>query len=369
MKPKETNLMNLLSQVCAAFRIPGKLIGYKLITRGNINTTIRVDFREENGRSKSYMAQKVNAFVFKDPVKIMLNIDAVTTHVIESGCDGVRLHFHHTAEGKNYFLNTDGSFWRLMNNIPSIVFDACSDLQVLEGVGHAFGQFQARLSDFDAGRLYETIPDFHNTARRMETFFADVENDPCGRVKEVREEIDFIASMRERCSILSNELAAGKLPLRATHNDTKANNVLFDKDTLEPLTVIDLDTVMPGLAMYDFGDGVRYAANSAAEDEPDLSKVSLDLDRYRAFSVGFISETAKTLTPIEIDYMALGALTITVELGLRFLDDYITGDQYFKTHYEGHNLVRARCQLALAKDMLAKFPEMERIVKEVSAEY
>ena len=366
MRTNESNLMQLLAEICVKFRIPGQLIGYKLITRGNINATYRVDFREENGNRKSYVVQRVNVYVFKDPEKIMRNIDAVTTHIIRKNEGGIRLHYHHTADGKNYLILPDGSFWRLMNNIESVVFDACYDLQVLEGVGRAFGRFQSSLNDFDAATLYETIPDFHNTAKRMERFFENVEADPMGRAKEVPEEIAFIASMRERCSILSEELAAGKLPLRATHNDTKANNVLFDKHTLTPLTVIDLDTVMPGLAMYDFGDGVRYAASTAAEDEPDTAKVALDLQKYRAFAKGFIDETAGSLTDAEIDRMALGALTITVELGLRFLDDYLTGDKYFKTRYEGHNLVRARCQLALARDMLAKFDEMNEIVREIA---
>lgn len=366
MRMNQSNIMQTLRQVCEAFRIPGQLVGYKLITRGNINATYRVDFRNPDGTPKSYMAQRVNAYVFKDPEKIMLNIDAVTSHILEKAEEGIRLHYHHTQERKNFHVLPDGSFWRLMNFIDSVVFDACHDMQVLEGVGSAFGRFQAALADFDANKLYDTILDFHNTPKRMERFFADVEKDPVGRVKEVPEEIAFLKSMRERCSILQEELNAGRLPLRATHNDTKANNVLFDKKTLMPLTVIDLDTVMPGLSVYDFGDGVRFAANTAEEDEPDTSKVALDLEKYTAFANGFIGATAGNLTAAEIGYMALGALTITVELGLRFLDDYITGDPYFKTRYPEHNLVRARCQLTLAKDMVEKYDEMDSIVRAIA---
>ena len=208
---------------------------------------------------------------------------------------------------------------------------------------------------------------FHNTKKRLEKLYADVEADPCGRVAEVQSELEFIRAMHKHAVKLTDMLEAGEIPLRVTHNDTKTNNVLFDKKTGEPLVVIDLDTVMPGLAMHDFGDAVRFAASTAEEDEPDLSKVQLDLAKYTAFAEGFIGQIASVLTEKEIETMALGALTITMELASRFLDDYITGDLYFKPKYEGHNLVRARCQLKLAEDMWAKFPQMEQIVRDIAA--
>lgn len=362
--------LKTLREVCTAFRIPGELTAASLITRGNINTTYKVDFFnpavEGRERNKSYLVQEVNAYVFKNPKQIMQNIDKVTTH-IRNRCPGqLQLHFHHTATGKNYYFGKKGAFWRLSNYIQSLTFDSCGSLDVLRGCGKAFGLFQHNLSDFDASQLYETIPNFHNTARRMEKFFATVKEDPFELCGEVEEEIAAVADLREQASLLSLRLAEGKLPLRTTHNDTKVNNVLFSRETLEPIAVIDLDTVMPGLAMYDFGDAVRFAASNAAEDEKDLSKVFLDLEKFRAIAEGFVGAAGEILQPCEIETMALGALTLTVELGMRFLEDYITGDPYFRTRYPGHNLDRARCQLTLAKDIRRKLDEMNGIVYSIA---
>lgn len=377
------NIKQQLSEICKKFRIPGELVWYKQKKSGNINTTYAVMVMEQTlkgPKETGYIIQKINNYVFKDPEAVMNNIDLVTEHIIrkkkhQSGIIArrYRLHFHHTDEGKNYFYTDDGEngeFWRLMNCIEDAVgFDESSDPRVLYMTGKAFGQFQVNLSDFDAEQLVETIPQFHNTKRRLETFFSDVDADVCGRCKEVQPEIELIRELREFACQLTDMLEEKEIPLRVTHNDTKSNNVLLDKTTLEPLVVIDLDTVMPGLAMHDFGDAVRFAANTAAEDEVDTSKVSLDLDLYRAFAEGFIGATADFLTQKEIDTMALGAVTITIELAVRFLDDYITGDKYFKTIYPGHNLVRARSQLALAQDMLNKYDDMKRIVSEVATEH
>lgn len=359
-----------LRAVCKAFRLPGELEWYEPITRGNINATYRVFLYNPDGKEneihKSYLAQEVNAYVFKKPTEIMQNIDRVTTHMREKFPDTVQLHFHHTADGKNYYYSGEGTFWRLSNYIDSLTFDISTNLTVLKNTGKAFGHFQMQLSDFDASVLYETIPDFHNTAKRMETFFADVKADPLGRVAEVQEEIAFVASQREAVTALCRKQAEGLLPLRVTHNDTKVNNVLFDKKTLEPLVVIDLDTVMPGLSVHDFGDAVRFAASSSDEDEADLSKVYLDLDKFRALTEGYLGAAKGGLLPCEVENMTLGVLTLAMELGTRFLDDYITGDQYFRTHYPGHNLVRARCQFKLAADIVEKFARMEEIVTEVA---
>ncbi|MGN1014704.1 MAG: phosphotransferase enzyme family protein [Butyricicoccus sp.] len=377
------NLKEQLAEVCVKFRIPGEVLWYKQKKSGNINTTYEVMCQEilANGKTKDtgYIVQKINSYVFRDPEAMMNNIDLVTEHIINkkkraTGEIGrrYRLHFHHTADGKNFWRSEDGSgeFWRLMNCIEDAVgFDESSDPRVLFMAGKAFGQFQVNLSDFDASQLVETIPNFHNTRLRLENFFQDVEADECGRCHEVQEEIATIRGLFDTACKLTDMTAAGYVPLRVTHNDTKSNNVLLDSATLEPLVVIDLDTVMPGLAMHDFGDAVRFAANTAAEDEADTSKVSLDLELYRAFAEGFIGATAGFLTKEEIDTMALGALTITIELAVRFLDDYITGDKYFKINYPSHNLVRARSQLALVKDMQKKFDDMDRIVHEVASKH
>ncbi len=367
---RNSDLEKKLSEIGSIFRIEGSLYSIKTITDGNINSTYKLTYRCQDGTVKSYVAQKINPYVFKHPAEIMKNIDLVTSHIRSSLDEGqVSLHFHHTADGKNYHLDSDdGSFWRLYTFIAALSFNTCDSLEVLRNAGEAFGQFQMQLSDFNAALLFETIPDFHNTKKRLATLFAHVKEDPMGRVAEVREEIAYLSEMAPIASRLSELLEEKRLPLRVTHNDTKINNVLFDLQTKRGLVVIDLDTVMPGLAMHDFGDAVRFAANTAAEDEADLSLVSLDLDKYRAFAEGFIKYTKDALTPEEINTMALGALTITLELAARFLDDYLLGDHYFKVNYEGHNLVRARCQLHLAKDMFRKFDQMQAIVREVAAD-
>ncbi len=357
--------------VCRAFLIPGRYIRCVTLHTGNINGTYRVTFRD-NGKEQDYIVQRINAYVFKNPVEIMSNINAVTGHIrekIEAGThrntDRFVLQFLSTAQGLNYYQGREGNFWRAYRFIDnSVTYDSSEDLAVLENAGHAFGQFQKDLMDFDASRLYETIPDFHNTPKRLDTLFAHAAEDPCGRCGEIQEELDYLRASRERVDQLFTLVNAGDIPFRVTHNDTKCNNVLFDETTGEALAVIDLDTVMPGLIMYDFGDAVRFAANTAAEDEPDTTLVGLDLTRYTAFTWGFVSSLGELITQAELDNMALGAYDITVELASRFLDDYITGDKYFATRYPGHNLDRTRCQIALAKDMERQLNEMQAIVNE-----
>lgn len=360
----------LLQRVCKVFRIPGELEKYEVITQGNINATYRVFFYNPTGSAheihKSYLLQEINTYVFKNPTEIMRNIDRVTTHIREKAPGTVQLHFHHTADRKNYYDTGEGSFWRLSNYIDSVTFDTCTDLKILKNTGKAFGHFQTLLSDFDASSLYETIPDFHNTEKRLDDLFRSIKADPLGRACELQQEIAFIASLRDRVTQLCRKQKDGSLPLRVTHNDTKVNNVLFHRKTLEPLVVIDLDTVMPGLSVYDFGDAVRFAASSSEEDEADLSKVYLELDKFRALAEGYLGASEGGLLLCEIENMALGALTLTVELASRFLDDYLTGDKYFRTLYPAHNKVRVKCQLKLAADMVDKFAQMETIIEEVA---
>ena len=365
---KQFNASNeRIEQVCRSFRIEGEFICAKLITSGHINTTFRVDFKNGDNE-KSYLLQRVNTYVFIDPLKIMNNINLITTHIRNKSThsDKTSLHFHHCANGDNFYFDDDGEFWRLTNYIDSLSFDLCDDPDILRGAGRAFGEFQTALEDFDAGSLYETIPNFHNTPKRLEKLYADIDADVCGRVKEVTDEIEFTKKYSELACRLMKLKNEGVLPLRVTHNDTKSNNVLFDRESKHPLTVIDLDTVMPGLVAFDFGDAIRSAGNSAEEDEADLSKVHLDLDKFRAFTEGFVQATSGHLTQAELDSLALGAFTLTFEQAVRFLDDYLTGDKYFRTAYEGHNLVRARCQYKLAKDMLYQMDAMEQIVIEVA---
>ena len=235
-------------------------------------------------------------------------------------------------------------------------------MQVLRRTGEAFGAFQRQLADFPVDGLYETIHNFHNTPKRLENLFADAEQDPLGRAAEVRAELAYIASVREAAETLTRLYEAGKLPLRVTHNDTKINNVLFDPETDEAMVIVDLDTVMPGLVGHDFGDGVRFAANCVEEDCPDAEKAACDLNRFQAFAEVFLSQTADLLTEMERKTLALSVFCIAVELGSRFLDDYIVGDQYFNIDYPAHNLVRSRCQLALAWDVHEKLDDMQRMI-------
>ena len=357
------DLYQKLEAVSRQFRIEGEYIGYETIQTGNVNHTYRVKFIRPTGERKSYLVQNVNTYAFRDPVALMDNIDKVTEHIRAKRPGQLALHFHHTADRKTYVMDGD-NFWRMMNFIYAMTFDAIEDLGVIRNAGKAFGEFQNQLSDFDITQLHETIPNFHNTRARYEQLAEAVAKDPVGRVAEVQAELDYLESVKELACKLTDMQQAGELPLRVTHNDTKINNVLFDPQTGEALVVIDLDTVMPGLVGHDFGDAIRFAANKCEEDCADASKAGVDMEVFQAFAEGFLEQTANTLTPNEINTLALSCLTLTVELSTRFLTDYILGDPYFKIKYPEHNLVRTRCQVALAKDMQKNLPLMEQMVRE-----
>ena len=358
-----------LIEVCRHFRIPGEYQYCEEIKVGNVNKTYKVTFNGPDPKNpgqmklKSYMVQAVNTFAFKNPVQVMENIDKVTEYIHAKDPDRCALHFHHTVDRKTYVFDKSG-FWRLFNYIPSNTYSATDNLQVIRNAGLAFGDFQMMLSDFDASALHETIPNFHNTAKRYEQLENEAALDPVGRLSEVREELAWLLRVKEQACKLTRLQKEGVLPLRVTHNDTKINNVLFDPETDEALVVIDLDTVMPGLVGHDFGDAIRFAANFVEEDCPDYEKAGVNMDVFRAFAEGFLSKTAKSLTQPEIDTLALSCFALTCELASRFLADYIAGDVYFKTNYDEHNLVRTRCQIALAKDMLNKLPQMEQTVRD-----
>lgn len=363
-------MIEKFSEIAKYFSLNGEIDSFDVISYGHINQTycVHISSGEKLGH---YVFQKINVFVFKNPKRIMKNIERITAHIAakleEQGKsrDGV-MHFLKTEEGKNYYIDDQG-FWRISEYVPnSISYNVC-DCKKLRSAGRAFGEFQTMLADFDASSLYETIPGFHDTRSRIAVLMRHYNEDPCDRAEEVKEEIAKISALKQ-FAIRFNELLDAKvIPLRVTHNDTKTNNVLFDKDTEEAKTVIDLDTVMPGLVAFDFGDAIRFAANTAAEDEADLSRVGLDIDRFRAFAEGFIPCVAKTLTPIEIETLALGAFVMSAECGIRFLDDYIVGDQYFKISYRNQNLIRARCQIHLAEDILAHMDELNQIVYEIAS--
>ena len=361
-----------LLKVGEAFRIPGPFFSYEEIKMGNVNHTYKVNYIRDDGsgmaKIKSYLVQRVNTYAFQRPLELMSNIDKVTEYIHANFPHVKCLHFHHTQERNNYLMDEDG-FWRLSNYVPSVTFNSCGNLDIVRSAGQAFGDFQMMLSAFDARSLYYTIEDFHNTRERYAKLKKDMQADPCGRVNEVREELDWLLSVEDEACKLTDLYEAGELPLRVTHNDTKINNVLFDEETLKPLVVVDLDTVMPGLVGHDFGDAIRFAANFVEEDSPEAQKAGVNLNVYWAFAEGFLKETAATLTPREVETLGLSCFALACELATRFLDDYIVGDKYFKIKNAEHNLVRTRCQIALAKDMLLKMDAMNAIVMDCYNRY
>lgn len=355
-----------LVEVGNAFQITAPLFNYEEIKNGNVNHTYKVNYVVDDGSGlaqiKSYLVQKINTVAFNNPEELMANIEKVTSYIITKYPNQVALHFHHTADNKNFLIDGD-SVWRMSNYIKSTTYDIGCNTSVVRKVGEAFGNFQMQLRDFDSTSLYYTIPDFHDTRKRYAAFRDSVEKDEAGRRHECQKEIEWLLSVEDKACVLTDLLNEGKLPLRVTHNDTKINNVLFDEKGKEPLVVIDLDTVMPGLVGHDFGDAVRFAANFVEEDCPDTEKIGVDLNTFWAFAEGFISKTAKTLTECEADTLALSSFALACELATRFLADYLNGDKYFKVKKEKHNLIRARAQIALAKDMLEKMDAMNAICR------
>ena len=351
-----------IEKAAYAFRITGKPISCIPYGHGHINHTFLVTTDTEN----VYILQRINKYVFKDPVKVMANASAVTNY-IGARIDDPRqvLHFIPSLRGKYYHRDDQGEFWRMYDYAEGFCLDAPESPEDFYQSALAFGNFQHLLSDFPADTLYETIPEFHNTVDRFRQLKEAIRADNVGRAVTAQPEIEYALSMEELCSTLQHMKEAGTIPLRVTHNDTKLNNVLLDKRTRKSLCVLDLDTVMPGLSVHDFGDAIRFGAATAAEDDPDPSKMKLDLQMFEAFTRGFL-ETASELTKKELDMLPMGALTMTVEVGIRFLKDYLDGDLYFRTAYPEHNLVRARTQLALAADMQKKWSEMESIVKRIT---
>ena len=357
------NLHDKLLEVSRLFRIEYDYLGYETIQMGNVNRTYKVNFMLPEGKPKSFLVQNVNTYAFRNPVGLMDNIDKVTEHIRAKKPGQLALHFHHTEDRKTYVEDGD-NFWRMTNYVDSVTYNSVTDLEIVRNAGKAFGEFQMDLADFDIRELMETIPGFHNTRQRYENLRKAIEENKAGRVEEVREEIDYLLSVQDLACKLTDLQRQGKLPLRVTHNDTKINNVLFHPEDKHAMIVVDLDTVMPGLMGHDFGDAIRFAANYAEEDCRDLDQVGVNLEVFRAFAEGFLSRTAAAMTETEVDTLALSAFVLTAELATRFLADYLDGDLYFNIKYPEHNLVRTRCQLALAKNMLERMDEMKKLVRD-----
>ena len=353
-----------MEQAIFAFEICGNPVLCQEYGSGHINRTLKVD----TDTGCSYILQRINKFVFKDPVRLMENITSVTEFLASKSDDPhATLHFLKTKDGKNCHQDEAGEFWRCYHFVPGFGLDTPESDQDFYQSALAFGRFQHLLSDFPADTLHETIPEFHNTIDRFRQLKEAIANNASGRADQVKPEIAFALDQEQIGGTLQRMREAGQLPLRVTHNDTKLNNVLLNEKTRESLCVIDLDTVMPGLSVHDYGDSIRFGAATATESEPDPSKMKLDLHLFEVYTRGFL-EAAPSLTDLEVKMLPMGALTMTLEVGIRFLADYINGDVYFRTAYPEHNKVRCRTQLALVADMLAKWEDMRRIVEEVAAQ-
>ena len=341
---------------------------------GHINETWLVRYEIGLMGPLYVILQRINTSVFREPERLMENIKGVTewlrSKIIEEGGDPERetLTLIPSKGGKSFYRDESGQYWRAYRFITGATcYDQAESADDFRQSAVAFGQFQRRLADYPADSLYESIPGFHDTAARLETFRKTVAEDVYGRRFEAEKEISFVLSHAYLAECYSRAAAKSPLPLRVTHNDTKLNNVMIDNKTHKGICVIDLDTVMPGLVMNDFGDSIRFGASTALEDEPDLSRVSCSLDLFTAYTEGFMQECASRLTDAEISLLADGALVMTYECGMRFLTDYLQGDTYFRIGYPAHNLVRARNQFKLVADMEEKLPRMRQIVEKAAA--
>lgn len=344
-----------IQQAIYAFSVEGKPVACQCFGAGHINQTYLVT-TDKNCR---YILQYINNFVFKDPVALMENAAGVTDFIRARG--GKALHFLRTADGKAVHVDEEGRYWRVYEFVEGLCLQAAETADDFYQSGLAFGQFQNELLEYPAETLAETIPNFHNTPARFAQLKEAIAKNASGRLDSCKAEVEgYLALEAEGC-----KLASLGLPLRVTHNDTKLNNVLLNETTHAPLCVLDLDTVMPGLAAYDFGDSIRFGAATAAEDEKDVSKMHLDMGLFEAFAKGFL-QGAAALTKAEVESLPLGAFTMTLECGSRFLADYLNGDTYFRTAYPEHNLVRCRTQLALARDMLAHMADMQAVIAKLT---
>lgn len=374
--------MSDLIKICEQFDIKGKLINITCHGSGNINKTFMATYEMENGEIRNFIFQKINTMVFKEPYKLMKNIENVTRFIeMKTEFCGDEIHpcltvIKNKSDKPKSLVEIidektgEKQYYRAYNCIEnSISYDVSKDKKVVYNVGAAFGHFQKLLIDYDADELETTIPDFHNTPKRFNDFMSDIELDVCDRVYEVSEEIITLLKNKSCKDKITNLLKKGTIPVRVTHNDTKVNNVMLNKTTGDYLTVIDLDTVMPGSSLYDYGDGVRSTCATAGEDESDLNKVELDMDLFKEYTKGYLSEMADYLTEDEVCNMGESILVITFELALRFLNDYINGDTYFKTKYDKHNLVRTRNQLKLLSDIDKKMPKINKFILDTYKAY
>lgn len=369
MEKSEMSDLDLIRQAAHHFVNEEQVLDIQPFGTGHINDTYAVTV-EDNAGQKNLVLQRINHEIFRHPEEVMENILHVTSHlrrkIAEAGgdCERETLVVIPSDDGKPYYKDENGNYYRMNKKIErAVCYDEVREPRDFYESAVAFGHFQSMLADFPAEQLHETIPGFHDTRARFDRFCQVVEEDKMGRASEMEEEIRFVKERKHLTEILGKMQESGELPLRVTHNDTKLNNVMLDAESGKAVCVIDLDTVMPGLAVNDFGDSIRFGASTGAEDEVDLDKISCSMELFDIYTKGFVEGCDGRLTQEELKALPLGAIVMTLECGMRFLTDYLEGDVYFKVHREGHNRDRCRTQFKLVKDMEDKWEEMQRIVE------
>ena len=357
-----------MKKVLSHFKIEGEFVSCVPYGEGHINDTYLVTFKDDP--IGLYILQRINHNIFKDVKGLMNNISLVTNYLKEKECDvdGRKvLTIIQSKDNKDYYYDEENNnYYRVYIFVKdSLTLQKVTNKELFEESAIAFGRFVNLLADFDTTPLIEVIKDFHNSEERFNHFVKTLNEDKHDRAKYAQEEIKFILERKEDCSKIVNLLKEKKLPLKVTHNDTKLNNVLLDINTLENLCVIDLDTVMPGSSLYDFGDSIRFGCNNASEDEKDLSKVTFNIEYFYAFTKGYLSQVKESLNQYELDNLVFGAKLMTLECGIRFLDDYLDGDHYFKIHRDGHNLDRCKTQFKLVIEIEKYYDTLNDIVKKL----
>lgn len=363
-----------IGEAVTAFLHKGAAVGCERYGNGHINDTFLLTCLDGEEVHK-YILQRMNTHVFQDPRGLIKNVSGVTSYlrsrILEQKGDPDRetLTLVKTRSGDVCYTDSIGSWWRMYLFISgATTYDTVENPEDFYQSARAFGHFQGLLAGYPVSELHETIRDFHNTPVRLDTLKRAVSQDRMGRALDVKREISFVMDRALEIPLIMEHLKNGSIPYRVTHNDTKLNNIMIDDATGQALCVIDLDTIMPGASVFDYGDSIRFGANTGAEDETDLSKVSLSLPLFQVFTKGFLEGCGGSLTETEISLLPAGAKLMTLECGMRFLTDYLEGDTYFKIHREHHNLERARSQFKLVSDMEQKWCHMERMVREAAGQ-